>query len=302
MIAAQLRRIGRRIAVVVLRPATVRRSARLLTRRGFVPQALWLRLPVDADFPVAVPGGSSFLYRSSAGDGVGRALYWRGLRGYEPETVAIFSSLARAARTVVDVGAHAGVFTLLACAVNPEIRVIAFEPVPGLVAALERNLALNGWTQRCDIRRLAAADLIGSLPLRVPAGGAPVGATLAEPRHRSLDEHTIVVQTTTLDAAIGPEAGAVDLVKIDVERAEDRVVRGMIGILHRDRPAIVVECIRGGPTASIEQPLRGLGYRFFHLRDAPVEVDRLEADPGRRWRNYLCLPDSRTLPSPTELP
>jgi hypothetical protein len=84
-----------------------------------LPAAVWRRLPVDLTFQVDVPGGETLLYRSTPNDAIGRSLYWRGLEGYEPETVGPFLEFARRARVVLDVGAKTGLFALLAAAVNP---------------------------------------------------------------------------------------------------------------------------------------------------------------------------------------
>ena len=48
------------------------------------------------------------------------------------------------AGTVVDIGAHAGLFALKIAAENPGTRVVAVEPSPRMFRYLERNIAANG--------------------------------------------------------------------------------------------------------------------------------------------------------------
>lgn len=55
--------------------------------------------------------------------------------------------------TVVDLGANAGVFTLLALAHGPDVRVISVEPHRELNDRFHHNVALNGWQDRVTLHR-----------------------------------------------------------------------------------------------------------------------------------------------------
>src|SRR5919112_1930622 len=59
---------------------------------------------------------------------------------WEPRTLARFAELVRPGDTVLDVGAHFGIYTLLASElVGPSGRVVAFEPDPVSRSQLEKN-------------------------------------------------------------------------------------------------------------------------------------------------------------------
>jgi hypothetical protein len=105
-------------------------------------------------FDVAVGDGHSFKYQPMpTTDVIGRSLYWQGLGGYEPFTLSLFAEEARRAHDVGDLGANTGLFTLLACAVNPDLVVHAFEAAPRVAAALKRNTSSSMHTgQRCTLR------------------------------------------------------------------------------------------------------------------------------------------------------
>ncbi|MGE0480744.1 MAG: FkbM family methyltransferase [Phycisphaerae bacterium] len=273
---------------VAVRPAPVRLPLLGITRLGLLPKKVWQRFPVQHAFALAVPGGGRIVYAATVNDHIGRFLYWRGLHAYEPETMGVWMHLARRARVVLDVGANTGVFSLLACAVNPAARVVAFEPVPQVRAKLLENIRRNGWEERCTVRSEAVSDFEGQTQFHIPFGDMPTSASMNTDGFRGWKGEVVQVAVTPLDTLFAD--APVDLVKIDVEGFEDKVLLGMRGVLARCRPALIVECNPDGPIAAIESVLREFDYRFFQLRAGePRRRDGIIADAGVHYRNYLCI-------------
>ncbi|HEX2080258.1 MAG TPA: FkbM family methyltransferase [Longimicrobium sp.] len=129
--------------------------------------------------------------------------------------------------TFVDVGANWGYFTLVAAhVVGPRGRVVALEPDPRVHAELCANVARNG-IRTVTVLPVAAADRAGEAVLR-GYGEADrnrgVSSLVAAPAGAA----AFTVRTAPLDDLLdGLSVGSVDLVKIDVEGAEELVVRGM---------------------------------------------------------------------------
>ena len=90
-----------------------------------------------------LPNGRALKLWSLGDDWVSNQVFWRGLAGYEPETVSVFLRLAEEARVTVDVGAYVGFYTVLAAHANPSARIFAFEPHPVAYTRLLRNVGLN---------------------------------------------------------------------------------------------------------------------------------------------------------------
>src|SRR4051812_3718121 len=65
---------------------------------------------------------------------------------FEPRSMALWCSLAKAATTIVDVGAHVGVYSLAAAALRPDLGVHAIEPNPYAFARLRVNKHANGFS------------------------------------------------------------------------------------------------------------------------------------------------------------
>jgi FkbM family methyltransferase len=169
------------------------------------------------------------------GDWVDRHIY--ALGDYESTTSQLFRALLRPGQTVLDVGANIGYFTLLAArCVGPAGRVLAFEPVPAIRARLIRNVNMNG-AGCVDVRAEALADKEGTERLFV---GPREHSGISALRPLSSSSGCETVHVMRLDDMLRPDQ-PVNLVKIDVEGAESRVLRGMDRILDRWRPDLVVE-------------------------------------------------------------
>lgn len=46
--------------------------------------------------------------------------------------------------TVIDIGAHIGIFSIMAAHATKDLRIVSYEPSPALCALLQRNIKLNG--------------------------------------------------------------------------------------------------------------------------------------------------------------
>ncbi len=190
------------------------------------------RMPI----PLRLPFGAWWLAEKSALD---HLLLHNEFERMETEFV---TRLLRRDMTVVDAGAHHGLYTLLASKrVGWDGRVIAIEPSPRECARLEKHLRLN----RCSNTELVACALgedPGEAELYLVDGIHDWCNSLRPP---SVDEpvRTVRVPVRRLDDVLA-ESGVskVNFMKLDVEGAELSVLYGAMKLLHREsRPAILVE-------------------------------------------------------------
>src|SRR5258708_8062722 len=144
--------------------------------------------------------------------------------------------------TVLDLGAHHGLYTVLASKrVGSTGKVVAFEPSPRERKQLVRNVRINF----CSNVRIEPYAL-GKEPARdnlyIVEGGEDGCNSLRPPAVRS-QTRTVPVEVVTLDA-IASELGLtkVDFVKLDVEGSELDVLKGALGLLQAiPRPVLLVE-------------------------------------------------------------
>jgi len=130
---------------------------------------------------------------------------------------------------VLDIGGNVGQYAvLLSCLVGAGGKVITFEPDSGHRRVLERNLRLNGFSNRARVESLALSDTKGrhSFFSRNDQMSSLVRSGLGANANSS-DVKEELVETVTLDEYLeARESRVPDLMKIDTEGAEINILRG----------------------------------------------------------------------------
>jgi len=117
--------------------------------------------------------------------------------------------------TILDIGAHIGVFSVRAARLAHRGHVYAFEPSSKNYAMLIKNLQLNG-LDNLHVENFAVSDKSGAIPFYIPANNGVMGSLF----HNS-SRFTEMVQVTTLaDIIAKHRIEQIDLLKIDVEGSE----------------------------------------------------------------------------------
>lgn len=263
-------------------PAAAQRSDRLAryARRAGVVEA-------------PLPNGALLRMCSRGDDDIVGPLFWHGWAGHETETATVFFARAASARVTLDIGAHVGYFALLAAHANPAGRVYAFEPLDRVRERLERNVALNGTTNVTCVP-LAVGSPSGTAEFFHGADPIPSSSGLSRAFMQTVvSRHELtssLVEVVEIDAFVESHGvRGVDLIKVDTETTEGAVIRGMLGVLRRDRPEIVCEILGEGVAAEVEALLAPLGYEYFQLTDSgPQRREHIRPDPV--WRNFIFRP------------
>ncbi|MFI0260715.1 FkbM family methyltransferase [Streptomyces sp. NPDC017056] len=194
--------------------------------------------------------------------------------------------------TVVDVGANIGMFTLRAGLVSPGARIIAVEPVAELAAAVARNAELYGLDVTVVKSALGSAagetdftyypgnsvmsgryarpdediDVLRRYLVTGDGGHEPQLARLAADRLAAQPRRCAVSTLTRLAAE--QRVDRIDLLKIDVEKAEADVLAGIDDALwdRIDRIAMEVHDI-DGRLFEVVRLLEARGFEVFHDQD-----------------------------------
>jgi FkbM family methyltransferase len=210
-----------------------------------------------------------------------------------------FLRALRPGMTVVDVGANVGYYTLLASrAVGPTGRVYAFEPEPRNFGLLRRTILANGlhWVTASN---KALWDKTGtSLLFTSTQQGYCGGHTMIEYPETS-SRPRIEIETITLDEFLADHP-RVDVMKIDAEGAEPRILDGMRGVVEAS-PGLKVlmefspRFVRSAgcdPEQFIDE-LEGMGFSIRLIqhdgRLAPFHIQEVLAGGDPDWLEMLFL-------------
>lgn len=202
---------------------------------------------------------------------------------YEPAETQVLLWLARRARSLIDVGANVGYFSLLLAHTLPELTVLSIEPAELTHQRLLRNIEINGLEDRVISVRSAVGAVAGIVDLVSPKETGNVGASLTTLHPDEINDLEIVPIDTLDHIAAGYHSLSRDLLlKIDVEGAEALVLRGASQTL-RCCFAVQMELSRkwlamfGATGTEIIQRLDAEGFRCFAIAMNPTgKVDLRE--------------------------
>ena len=184
--------------------------------------------------------------------------YWLG--HFELEIQAAVARLLNPGDFFLDIGANAGFLSLVAHRrVGPGGKCVSLDPDPANcqnMAELARLNALGNWV----IVQKAAAEASGTLRFTAASPGMPTGHLAGDGE----GGNTFEVDVTTVDE-ICREHGTPRLIKLDVEGAEIRVLRGAERTIREMRPAWLIELHSTELAEAARRLLGEAGYRFYSL-------------------------------------
>ena len=212
-------------------------------------------------------------YELDLNEMIDSAIYYAGC--YEPQTTRAIERLCKPGMTVLDVGANVGCHTLrFAKLTGPQGKVIAFEPMSWAFAKLQRNVQLNDFDniilERIALSNQNEDNQVVNLRCSWPLSG------FDDTQLHPIDGGYIMEDMTsfiTLDDYVKKQAvGKIDLVKLDVDGHELKVIQGAVETLRLHKPIIIMELgvftleEAGDHVTELVSLLLDLGYRFYSER------------------------------------
>ena len=186
---------------------------------------------------------------------------------YEPELIKLFVEQAErfGCRSVIDIGANIGVYTLACARASCFEHIYAFEPDPRNRAFLQANLVLNDFLDRVTVYDCALSNTDGTASFRLErkAYSDIWGKTNASnSRFAPPDENENPYQTVPMRRldALYEFNGQSLAIKLDVEGFEKSVLEGMENTLRNNRCILLVEIYPANFTA-VDSLLSSFGYR-----------------------------------------
>lgn len=250
-----------------------------------------LRLPYTGIINVDSPYGR--FQMNGTGKWIENALFWHGLNGYEPGTTAVFLMLAKNSKSIIDIGANTGLFSLLARKAAPNAIIYAFEPLPYFCDLLKKNNSLNKAGILIHEAAIAGRDGWSTLYYPGEGQGNLYSATLHTEHyahHQDTQPQLLQVRTCTLQAFFNEyQIRNVDLIKVDAEKNDVEAIESMGSLLAEMRPNIIIEIQDSISAEKLANLLAPLNYCYMGISDHGCH-QWLPKPEGQSFLNFLCVP------------
>ena len=213
-----------------------------------------------------------------------RWFLWSSFAHSDALTLGMFERLIHPGDIVYDIGANIGLYTRIMLTWFDARQVIAFEPMRDNFELLQANGALGNISDRVHAFPIALGDTEGDEPLQVDdmTSGTAVlssvsgGEASVGRREFGLPPLTEMVTVATLDRFIQREhLPPPNVMKIDTEGAEVKVLTGARETLRRHRPRLVIALHDRDKIIHTLQLLESLDYDCFGIvRDGDRTIYR----------------------------
>jgi FkbM family methyltransferase len=229
------------------------------------------RFPVNGDFNIDLGNNTSINLSCNPTSYLSRLLFWGGEKGFEYKTVRIYKELVKNANVIFDIGSNIGYYSLVGAALNPKVKIYAFEPMPAAYKFLNINIQKNKF-QNIKSEKLALSNSEGKtkfyavkskkfLDLADHLNG---DGTINFNNNNGNFGEEFDVTTATLDNYVNKnQISAIDIIKIDTEASEHLVFEGGINVLKNYRPIIFCEVIPNQIEAKVNAIFSPLNYDFY---------------------------------------
>lgn len=210
--------------------------------------------------------GASFVVDTT--DLIDRSIAWFGI--WEGEQIEDMAQVCHrfGADYFLDIGANAGVYSILLALKGAAPHVVAFEPDPGNHARLMANLSANELTERIRVLPFAVGSQAGEVEL-MEAGSHNRGESWIAHPDKPPEEAPGVATHKVRQIRFDDEfsiSGKTLVVKMDVEGSEFHALAGMRRTLAENTCYLQVE-LYSDRFDELKALFAGLGYRYLKTAD-----------------------------------
>ncbi len=157
---------------------------------------------------------------------------------WETNVERVLMDYCRPGMTVLDIGAHFGYYTVkLGTRIGPTGVMMSFEPNPEVNAVCAENIKINGLSSFVHLNKIALGDAPAYATLTRSHSNMASANLLGE----QAADYSVTVEVHRLDDVV-PPALLIDLIKLDAEGYEKRILDGGRATLARKQEcAIMIE-------------------------------------------------------------
>jgi len=160
---------------------------------------------------------------------------------YESENFSFVKSICKPGDTILDIGAHIGIFaTITSKIIGSKGKIFAFEPTPNTFSVLNQTVRINSLKNVIQPVNQAMGIDTGLATFFISDSEADNGNSLISYKvDRKLNGVKVFVNTIDNFVAVA-KFKKIDFIKIDVEGAEYDTLRGGIEVFKKHRPYFIL--------------------------------------------------------------
>lgn len=217
-------------------------------------------------------------------------------KDYEPDKQKAIAALMPANGVFFDVGANIGLHTYFVSKHFPSTRIFCFEPLPDNLAYLNETISRN------NIRNIT----VEGSAVSAKAGESFFDVSNSNFKGKLSSEKTALrVSMITLDDFVRENKVYPDLIKIDVEGAEEDVLLGAAAMIKQCTPAFIIELHNPVQDVRVAAILQAHGYHIQrvnpegHQPGQPLflpiaDLTKGWPNPDGVWGNIVAVHPSKT--------
>jgi len=213
----------------------------------------------------------------------------------EKADLQLFVVLAEKSETILDIGAHTGLFSVLASTVNPKASIYAFEPYYINAERFKKNITINK-IQNVQLFEAAMGENEGETSLAIPKDRtstyvSSLSKDFSESMYPNLAWENIPVKVMTIDTFANMLSKPIDLIKCDVETFEMAVFKGAKNTIKSHRPTFFFECFLDEERKQFfNQILTDYGYYVYLIFESGVVYCSEGMVDAKLGLNYILTP------------
>lgn len=240
-----------------------------------------------------LPGGARILL-ADPDEYIQRLIISHGV--YEPNLAYVIGNLSGPGRNFFDVGANIGQHSLISA--GRGAHVVAYEPLPRLAGQLRASIALNRIVGQLEVVPCAIGREPGEAILHV-SRRSDDGSHSLLPGVEAAGVERLTVPVSTLDRETERMRVTPDLVKVDVEGYEARVLDGAKALMHSAKPPVwIIETADrladqlNESAATVVGRLIAAGYEIWELPEYDPPTPVTGAISGKLTNHIAVHPHS----------
>lgn len=262
-----------------------------------------LKFPINGIFTVKGNQIPPFKMKTNPTNAVTKFLFWGNVEGFEYSSVRIFCELVKESKVFFDIGANIGYYSLLASSIrNKRIEVFAFEPMPSIYECLNQNIQLNLFTNISSYR-LALSNNNGKATfyavvnpkfINFPQLTGDGGLSASHSGNHSKMQFDVSIMSLDHFVSNNLKNEKIDLIKLDTEANEHKVLAGATDVLKEHRPIIQCEILKNEIESEIEQILKPHRYLYYRATDKGLVKVNSFIGNETTFVDYYLVPEEKT--------